>query len=170
MSRNALFFFWNVVNPIIQTEHWTHELWYKFWSKDSRITWGSKKRNVGKPSSKLKSLSTWNSTKNPILKKIALNNVAYPVEKVMGLWCAWIPKGMKLLHGSSIRVGGNGLRLWAWAAQAQHGHRHLTAKCYKQEAVGCLSIPTTKTATSTQTFVEECARRWLLKPKTLSCA
>lgn len=56
-------------------------------------------------------LSTWNSTKNPLLKTIELNNVAYPVEKVMGLWCAWIPKGMKLLHGSFTSVGAIGLRL-----------------------------------------------------------
>lgn len=133
----------------------------KFWSKDSRITWGSKKRNVGTPSSMLKFLSTWNSTKNPILKTIELNNVAYPVEKVTGLWCARIPKGRKLLHGSSISVGANVLQLWAWAAQAQHGHRHLTANfANKKQWAVCLSIPTTKTATSTHTFVKESARRW----------
>jgi hypothetical protein len=87
----------------------------KFWSKDSRINLRLKEEKCGKAIQHAQIsaniLSTWNSTKNPILKTIELNNVGYPVEKVMGLWCARIPKGMKLLHGSSISVGANVLRL-----------------------------------------------------------
>lgn len=135
-----IYFFWNVVKPIFQTEHWTHKILVQRLQNNLRFKEEKCGKAIQHAQISANILSTWNLTKNPILKTIELDNVAYPVEKVMGLWCARIPEGMKLLHGSSISFGANVLRLWAWAAQAQHGHRHLTANfANKKQWAVCLS-------------------------------